>query len=65
MAIFGLREHDIRPRRTRSRRQALLLYSQGYRITRVAEMLGEKPATLHSWIKRDKGATMARWIRCS
>ena len=47
------------------RRQALLLYSQGYRITRVAEMLGEKSATVHSWIKRDKWATMARWIRCN
>jgi len=27
------------------RRQALLLYFQGYRIARIAEMLGEKPAT--------------------
>lgn len=36
------------------RRQALLLYFQGYRIARIAEMLGEKPATVHSWKKRDK-----------
>jgi hypothetical protein len=35
------------------RRQALLLYFQGYRIARIAEMLGEK-ATVHSWKKRDK-----------
>ncbi|WP_142915062.1 terminase gpP N-terminus-related DNA-binding protein, partial [Klebsiella pneumoniae] len=31
------------------RRQALLLYFQGYRIARIAEMLGEKAATVHSW----------------
>lgn len=36
------------------RRQALLLYFQGYRIARIAEMLGEKAATVHSWKKRDK-----------
>lgn len=36
------------------RRQALLLYFQGYRIARIAEMLGEKTATVHSWKKRDK-----------
>ncbi|WIL42578.1 terminase ATPase subunit family protein [Pantoea agglomerans] len=36
------------------RRQALLLYFQGYRIARIAEMLGEKPATVHSWKKRDR-----------
>ncbi|MFZ4216170.1 terminase gpP N-terminus-related DNA-binding protein, partial [Pantoea endophytica] len=36
------------------RRQAMLLYFQGYRIARIAEMLGEKPATVHSWKKRDK-----------
>ena len=32
----------------------MLLYFQGYRIARIAEMLGEKPATVHSWKKRDK-----------
>ncbi|HDZ1200642.1 TPA: terminase family protein [Klebsiella pneumoniae] len=36
------------------RRQALLLYFQGYRVARIAEMLGEKVATVHSWKKRDK-----------
>ncbi|WP_241574763.1 terminase ATPase subunit family protein [Rosenbergiella nectarea] len=36
------------------RRQALLLYFQGYRIARIAQMLGEKAATVHSWKKRDK-----------
>lgn len=40
---------DIDPRR-----QARDLYWQGWRIARIAEMLGEKPATLHSWKRRDK-----------
>lgn len=35
------------------RRQAMFLYFQGLRIARIAEMLGEKPATVHSWKKRD------------
>ncbi|MCX9038810.1 terminase ATPase subunit family protein [Citrobacter portucalensis] len=36
------------------RRQAMFLYFQGLRIARIAEMLGEKSATIHSWKKRDK-----------
>ncbi|PHI29233.1 terminase ATPase subunit family protein [Budvicia aquatica] len=36
------------------RRQAMFLYFQGLRIARIAEMLGEKPSTVHSWKKRDK-----------
>jgi uncharacterized protein YjcR len=36
------------------RRQAMLMYFQGYRVARIAEMLGEKVATVHSWKKRDK-----------
>lgn len=36
------------------RRQAMFLYFQGLRIARIAEMLGEKAATVHSWKKRDK-----------
>ncbi|WJY14496.1 terminase ATPase subunit family protein [Pectobacteriaceae bacterium CE90] len=36
------------------RRQAMFLWFQGLRIARIAEMLGEKPATVHSWKKRDK-----------
>lgn len=36
------------------RRQAKHLYWQGYRIARIAEELNEKPATVHSWKKRDK-----------
>lgn len=36
------------------RRQAMFLYFQGLRIARIAEMLGEKVATVHSWKKRDK-----------
>ena len=38
------------------RRQAMFLYFQGLRIARIAEMLGQKPATVHSWKKRDKWA---------
>lgn len=30
------------------------LYWQGWRIARIAELLGEKPATVHSWKRRDK-----------
>lgn len=32
----------------------MFLYFQGLRIARIAEMLGEKPATVHSWKKRDE-----------
>ncbi len=39
---------DLDPRRT-----AKHLYWQGFRVARIAELLGEKPATLHSWKKRD------------
>lgn len=35
------------------RHQARALYWQGFRIARIAEMLGEKPATLHTWKNRD------------
>lgn len=47
------------------RRQAMLLYFQGYRVARIAEMLGEKVATVHSWKIATSGVTMGRWIRCS
>lgn len=36
------------------RRQARDLYWRGYRIARIAEMLGEKAATIHSWKRRDR-----------
>lgn len=36
------------------RRAARALYWQGLRIARIAEQLGENPATLHSWKRRDK-----------
>lgn len=39
---------DLDPRRT-----ARALYWQGWRIARIAEHLGEKPATIHSWKRRD------------
>lgn len=56
-----------------NRRQAKYLYWSGLRIARIAEMLGEKDATVHSWKARDKwddatalerveGATEARYI---
>lgn len=41
--------NDIDPRK-----QARLMYWQGYRVARIAEMLGEKKATIHSWKRRDK-----------
>lgn len=56
-----------------NRRQAKFLYWCGLRIARIAEMLGEKEPTVHSWKARDKwddatalerveGATEARYI---
>jgi len=36
------------------RRVARLLYWQGYRVARIAEMLGVKPATIHSWKRRER-----------
>lgn len=48
-AMTTLTPADLDPRR-----QAMLMYFQGYRVARIAEMLGEKVATVHSWKKRDK-----------
>ena len=36
------------------RKQARLLYWCGYRVARIAEMLSERAATIHSWKRRDK-----------
>jgi len=36
------------------RRRARDLFWQGWRIIRIAEHLDEKPATIHSWKRRDK-----------
>ncbi|TPQ33431.1 terminase gpP N-terminus-related DNA-binding protein, partial [Cupriavidus pinatubonensis] len=36
------------------RRIARALYWQGYRVARVAEMLGVKPVTVHSWKRRER-----------
>lgn len=36
------------------RKQARLLYWRGYRVARICEFLGEKPATVHSWKRRDR-----------
>lgn len=30
------------------------LYWQGWRVARIAELIGEKPATVHSWKRRDR-----------
>lgn len=40
---------DIDPRR-----RARDLYWQGFRVARIAEMVGEKPGTVHSWKRRDQ-----------
>lgn len=47
-AITPLQIPDLDPRRA-----ARALYWQGWRIARIAEHLGEKPATVHSWKRRD------------
>lgn len=31
-----------------------LYWFHGYRVARIAELIGEKPATVHSWKRRDK-----------
>lgn len=36
------------------RKQARLLYWSGYRVARIAEMVGEKSTTVHSWKRRDR-----------
>lgn len=36
------------------RRIARALYWQGYRVARIAEMLGKKPTTIHSWKQREQ-----------
>lgn len=36
------------------RRQAMHLYWQGFRIARIAEILGEKAQTIYSWKRRDE-----------
>jgi len=36
------------------RHQAKLLFWRGFRVARIAELVGEKPATVHSWKRRDK-----------
>lgn len=36
------------------RRIGRSLYWQGYRVARIAEMLGVKPATVHSWKRRER-----------
>ncbi|WP_368872220.1 terminase ATPase subunit family protein [Proteus mirabilis] len=36
-----------------NRKKAMHLYFAGYRIARIAEALGEKASTIHSWKRRD------------
>jgi len=45
---------DEQPADLDTRRQAKFLYWQGFRIARIAELLGEKRATIDSWKRRDK-----------
>ncbi|MCA7941566.1 terminase ATPase subunit family protein [Burkholderia cepacia] len=49
MTALPIDSSDVDPRR-----RARDLYWQGYRIARIAELLGEKPATLYSWKRRDQ-----------
>ena len=39
---------------TDHRRHAKHLYWQGYRVCEIAELIGEKEKTLHSWKARDE-----------
>lgn len=39
---------------TAPRTRAKLLYWQGWRVARIAELIDEKPATIHSWKLRDE-----------
>jgi uncharacterized protein YjcR len=41
-------DRDLDPRK-----QARQLYWMGYRVARIAEIIGEKKATVHSWKRRD------------
>lgn len=45
----ALNDTDFDPRKL-----AMLFYWQGYRVSRIAEMLNEKSATVHSWKRRDE-----------
>ncbi|NHB92053.1 terminase ATPase subunit family protein [Photorhabdus cinerea] len=45
------------------RKHAMHLYFNGYRIARIAEMLNEKAATIHSWKRRDKWDEMTPFER--
>lgn len=45
--------HSSIPPEIDPRRRARDLYWQGWRVIRIAEHLGEKPATIHSWKRRD------------
>ncbi|WP_430982017.1 terminase gpP N-terminus-related DNA-binding protein [Burkholderia stabilis] len=49
MTALPIDSSDVDPRR-----RARDLYWHGYRIARIAEQLGVKPATLYSWKKRDR-----------
>ena len=46
---------------TDHRRHAKHLYWQGYRVCEIAELIGEKEKTLHSWKARDEWTGPARW----
>lgn len=45
--------HQLIQPDTSPRNRAKLLYWQGWRVARIAELLNEKPPTIHSWKQRD------------
>ena len=45
---------SLSPTEIDPRRRARDLYWQGFRLARIAEMIGEKPETVRSWKHRDK-----------
>lgn len=45
-------------------KQAMYLYWQGFRIARIAEILGENPSTVHSWKQRGKWDETSPLDRC-
>ncbi len=58
-------EHHTDTRRSRSPSAGHAAVFQGYRVARIAEMLGEKVATVTAGKNATSGVTMGRWIRCS
>ncbi len=58
-------EHHTDTRRSRSPSAGHALYFQGYRVARIAEMLGEKVEPFTAGKNATSGVTMGRWIRAA